>query len=200
MPGSARAALLSPRKAGLRGPAVGLLPGIASLASRVLPGDVLGAWHGLQPAELPSKVTDPARASRHIPRLSCCLQVTTVGSRGHFPAGWLCRARRGSQGKAGSEAVPVAGGARSAPQSRPFSLLTQIRSRAKIEKIRASLFNNNDLIGLSSLDGEDELMEMSTEEILTVSVVNQSLFDTQGSPGLEDYFNDKSIKGESWVF
>lgn len=38
-------------------------------------------------------------------------------------------------------------------------------------------------------------MEMSTEEILTVSVVNQSLFDTQGSPGLEDYFNDKSIKG-----
>lgn len=57
------------------------------------------------------------------------------------------------------------------------------------------IYNNNDLIGLSSLDGEDELMEMSTEEILTVSVVNQSLFDTQGSPGLEDYFNDKSIKG-----
>lgn len=102
MPGSARAALLSPRKAGLRGPVVGLLPGIASLASRVLPGDVLGAWHGLQPAELPSKVTDPARASRHIPQLSCCPKVTTVGSRGHFPAGWLCRARRGSQGKAGS--------------------------------------------------------------------------------------------------
>lgn len=38
-------------------------------------------------------------------------------------------------------------------------------------------------------------MEMSTEEILTVSTVNQSLFDTQGSPALEDYFNDKSIKG-----
>lgn len=36
---------------------------------------------------------------------------------------------------------------------------------------------------------------MSTEEILTVSTVNQSLFDTQGSPALEDYFNDKSIKG-----
>lgn len=49
------------------------------------------------------------------------------------------------------------------------------------------------------MDGEDELMEMSTEEILTVSVVNQSLFDTQGSPGLEDYFNDKSIKGEKLV-
>lgn len=80
-------------------------------------------------------------------------------------------------------------------RAQPFSLFIQIRSRAKIEKIRASLFNNNDLIGLSSLDGEDELMEMSTEEILTVSVVNQSLFDTQGSPGLEDYFNDKSIKG-----
>lgn len=48
---------------------------------------------------------------------------------------------------------------------------------------------------MSSLDGEDELMEMSTEEILTVSTVNQSLFDTQGSPALEDYFNDKSIKG-----
>lgn len=88
-----------------------------------------------------------------------------------------------------------------APQARPirahpFSLFIQIRSRAKVEKIRASLFNNNDLIGLSSLDGEDELMEMSTEEILTVSVVSQSLFDTQGSPGLEDYFNDKSIQGE----
>lgn len=78
-------------------------------------------------------------------------------------------------------------------------MFTQIRSRAKIEKIRASLFNNNDLIGFSSLDGEDELMEMSTEEILTVSVVNQSLFDTQGSPGLEDYFNDKSIKGRLWI-
>lgn len=59
------------------------------------------------------------------------------------------------------------------PQARPirahpFSLFIQIRSRAKVEKIRASLFNNNDLIGLSSLDGEDELMEMSTEEILMV--------------------------------
>lgn len=79
-----------------------------------------------------------------------------------------------------------------------LSLFVQIRSRAKIEKIRASLFNSSDLIGLSSLDGEDELMEMSTEEILTVSTVNQSLFDTQGSPALEDYFNDKSIKG-MWV-
>lgn len=53
---------------------------------------------------------------------------------------------------------------------------------------------------MSSLDGEDELMEMSTEEILTVSAVNQSLFDTQGSPGLEDYFNDKSIKGRLGSF
>ncbi|KAM7034409.1 PREDICTED: probable E3 ubiquitin-protein ligase HECTD4 isoform X1 [Sturnus vulgaris] len=77
--------------------------------------------------------------------------------------------------------------------------VVEIRSRAKIEKIRASLFNSSDLIGLSSLDGEDELMEMSTEEILTVSTVNQSLFDTQGSPALEDYFNDKSIKGEKLV-
>lgn len=79
-----------------------------------------------------------------------------------------------------------------------ISLFVQIRSRAKIEKIRASLFNSSDLIGLSSLDGEDELMEMSTEEILTVFTVNQSLFDTQGSPALEDYFNDKSIKGR-WL-
>lgn len=117
-----------------------------------------------------------------------------------FPQGGSAARGEDPRGRQAAEAVPVAGGARSAPQSRPFSLLTQIRSRAKIEKIRASLFNNNDLIGLSSLDGEDELMEMSTEEILTVSVVNQSLFDTQGSPGLEDYFNDKSIKGESWVF
>ncbi|XP_038229208.1 probable E3 ubiquitin-protein ligase HECTD4 isoform X4 [Dermochelys coriacea] len=85
--------------------------------------------------------------------------------------------------------------------SRPIKgfAVVEIRSRAKIEKIRASLFNSSDLIGLSSLDGEDELMEMSTEEILTVSTVNQSLFDTQGSPVLEDYFNDKSIKGEKLV-
>lgn len=81
-----------------------------------------------------------------------------------------------------------------------MSLFVQIRSRAKIEKIRASLFNSSDLIGLSSLDGEDELMEMSTEEILTVSTVNQSLFDTQGSPALEDYFNDKSIKGMWFLY
>ncbi|OXB64167.1 hypothetical protein ASZ78_002097, partial [Callipepla squamata] len=85
--------------------------------------------------------------------------------------------------------------------SRPIKgfAVVEIRSRAKIDKIRASLFNSSDLIGLSSLDGEDELMEMSTEEILTVSTVNQSLFDTQGSPALEDYFNDKSIKGEKLV-
>uniref|UniRef100_A0ACB8FZ56 E3 ubiquitin-protein ligase HTD4 n=1 Tax=Sphaerodactylus townsendi TaxID=933632 RepID=A0ACB8FZ56_9SAUR len=85
--------------------------------------------------------------------------------------------------------------------SRPVKgfAVVEIRSRAKIERIRASLFNSSDLIGLSSLDGEDELMEMSTEEILTVSTVNQSLFDTQGSPVLEDYFNDKTIKGDKLV-
>lgn len=64
-----------------------------------------------------------------------------------------------------------------------------------MEKIRASLFNSSDLIGLSSLDGEDELMELSSEEILTASTVNQSLFDTQGSSALEDYFLDKSLRG-----
>ncbi|XP_053555727.1 probable E3 ubiquitin-protein ligase HECTD4 [Bombina bombina] len=77
--------------------------------------------------------------------------------------------------------------------------VVEVRSRAKIEKIRASLFNSSDLIGLSSLDGEDELMEMSTEEILTVSTVNQSLFDTQGIPGLGDYFNEKTMKGDKLV-
>nr|XP_033812752.1 probable E3 ubiquitin-protein ligase HECTD4 isoform X2 [Geotrypetes seraphini] len=85
--------------------------------------------------------------------------------------------------------------------SRPIKgfAVVEVRSRAKIEKIRASLFNSSDLIGLSSLEGEDELMEMSTEEILTVSTVNQSLFDTQGIPVLEEYFTDKSIKGEKLV-
>ncbi|MEQ2307233.1 putative E3 ubiquitin-protein ligase HTD4 [Ameca splendens] len=74
-----------------------------------------------------------------------------------------------------------------------------VRSRAKVEKIRASLFNSSDLIGLSSLEGEEELMELTNEEILTVSSVNQSLFDTQGSSALEDYFLDKSIKGDKLV-
>lgn len=74
-----------------------------------------------------------------------------------------------------------------------FSFL-QVRARAKVEKIRASLFNSSDLIGLSSLDGEEGLMEI-TEEILTASSVNQSLFDTQGSSALEDYFLDKTIRG-----
>jgi len=73
----------------------------------------------------------------------------------------------------------------------------QVRSRAKVEKIRASLFNSSDLIGLSSLEGEEELMELTSEEILTASSVNQSLFDTQGSSALEDYFLDKSIRGSS---
>lgn len=68
-----------------------------------------------------------------------------------------------------------------------------------MEKIRASLFNSSDLIGLSSLEGEEELMELTNEEILTASSVNQSLFDTQGSSALEDYFLDKSIKGSSWA-
>ena len=72
-----------------------------------------------------------------------------------------------------------------------------MRSRAKVEKIRASLFNSSDLIGLSSLEGEEELMELTSEEILTASSVNQSLFDTQGSSALEDYFLDKSLRGSS---
>ncbi|XP_029685253.1 LOW QUALITY PROTEIN: probable E3 ubiquitin-protein ligase HECTD4 [Takifugu rubripes] len=82
--------------------------------------------------------------------------------------------------------------------SRPIKgyAVIEVRSRAKVEKIRASLFNSSDLIGLSSLDGEDELMELSSEEILTASTVNQSLFDTQGSSALEDYFLDKSLRGD----
>lgn len=76
----------------------------------------------------------------------------------------------------------------------PFSSL-QVRARANVEKIRASLFNSSDLIGLSSLEGEEGLMEITTEEILTASSVNQSLFDTQGSSALEDYFLDKTIRG-----
>ncbi|KAA8578851.1 hypothetical protein FQN60_005319, partial [Etheostoma spectabile] len=74
-----------------------------------------------------------------------------------------------------------------------------VRSRAKVEKIRASLFNSSDLIGLSSLDGEEDLMELTNEEILTASSVNQSLFDTQGSSALEDYFLDKSVRGDKLV-
>lgn len=66
-----------------------------------------------------------------------------------------------------------------------------------MEKIRASLFNSSDLIGLSSLEGEEDLMELTNEEILTASSVNQSLFDTQGSSALEDYFLDKSLRGWS---
>lgn len=41
-------------------------------------------------------------------------------------------------------------------------------------------------------------MELTNEEILTASSVNQSLFDTQGSSALEDYFLDKSVRG--WLF
>ncbi|MBN3309272.1 HECD4 ligase, partial [Amia calva] len=85
--------------------------------------------------------------------------------------------------------------------SRPIKgyAVIEVRARAKVEKIRASLFNSSDLIGLSSLEGEEELMEMTNEEILTASSVNQSLFDTQGSSALEDYFMDKSIKGDKLV-
>ncbi|KAJ3603715.1 hypothetical protein NHX12_028456 [Muraenolepis orangiensis] len=75
----------------------------------------------------------------------------------------------------------------------------EVRSRAKVEKVRASLFNSSDLIGLSSLEGEEELMELTSEEILTASSVNQSLFDTQGSSALEDYFLDKSLRGDKLV-
>ncbi|CAB1321868.1 unnamed protein product [Coregonus sp. 'balchen'] len=75
----------------------------------------------------------------------------------------------------------------------------EVRARAKVEKIRASLFNSSDLIGLSSLEGEEELMELTNEEILTASSVNQSLFDTQGSSALEDYFLNKSLRGDKLV-
>ncbi|KAK7934210.1 hypothetical protein WMY93_005106 [Mugilogobius chulae] len=85
--------------------------------------------------------------------------------------------------------------------SRPIKgyAVIEVRSRAKVEKIRASLFNSSDLIGLSSLEGEEDLMELTNEEILTASSVNQSLFDTQGSSALEDYFLDKSIRGDKLV-
>jgi len=76
-----------------------------------------------------------------------------------------------------------------------FAFVVQVRARAQVEKIRASLFNSSDLIGLSNLEREEELMEMTNEEILTASSVNQSLFDTQGSSALEEYFLDKSIRG-----
>ncbi|KTG47440.1 hypothetical protein cypCar_00035587, partial [Cyprinus carpio] len=75
----------------------------------------------------------------------------------------------------------------------------EVRARAQVEKIRASLFNSSDLIGLSNLEREEELMEMTNEEILTASSVNQSLFDTQGSSVLEEYFLDKSIRGDKLV-
>ncbi|ROL42235.1 putative E3 ubiquitin-protein ligase HECTD4 [Anabarilius grahami] len=75
----------------------------------------------------------------------------------------------------------------------------EVRARAQVEKIRASLFNSSDLIGLSNLEREEELMEMTSEEILTASSVNQSLFDTQGSSALEEYFLDKSIRGDKLV-
>uniref|UniRef100_A0A673KN78 HECT domain E3 ubiquitin protein ligase 4 n=1 Tax=Sinocyclocheilus rhinocerous TaxID=307959 RepID=A0A673KN78_9TELE len=75
----------------------------------------------------------------------------------------------------------------------------EVRARAQVEKIRASLFNSSDLIGLSNLEREEELMEMTNEEILTASSVNQSLFDTQGSSALEEYFLDKSIRGDKLV-
>ncbi|XP_062874264.1 probable E3 ubiquitin-protein ligase HECTD4 isoform X2 [Trichomycterus rosablanca] len=75
----------------------------------------------------------------------------------------------------------------------------EVRARAKLEKIRASLFNSSDLIGLSSLKSEEDLMEMTSEEILTASSVNQSLFDTQGSSALEDFFLRKTIRGDKLV-
>ncbi|TRY90504.1 hypothetical protein DNTS_002641, partial [Danionella cerebrum] len=75
----------------------------------------------------------------------------------------------------------------------------EVRARAQVEKIRASLFNSSDLIGLSNLEREEELMEMANEEILTASSVNQSLFDTQGSSVLEEYFLHKSIRGDKLV-
>ncbi|XP_031704959.1 probable E3 ubiquitin-protein ligase HECTD4 isoform X2 [Anarrhichthys ocellatus] len=89
----------------------------------------------------------------------------------------------------------------SAVMARPIKgyAVIEVRSRAKVEKIRASLFNSSDLIGLSSLEGEEELMELTNEEILTASSVNQSLFDTQGSSALEDYFLDKSVRGDKLV-
>lgn len=89
----------------------------------------------------------------------------------------------------------------SASVTRPIKgyAVIEVRARAQVEKIRASLFNSSDLIGLSNLEREEELMEMTNEEILTASSVNQSLFDTQGSSALEEYFLDKSIKGDKLV-
>ncbi|KAF6729287.1 putative E3 ubiquitin-protein ligase HECTD4 [Oryzias melastigma] len=101
----------------------------------------------------------------------------------------------------GNSLQTVASVDNSAVTARPIKgyAVIEVRSRAKVEKIRASLFNSSDLIGLSSLEGEEELMELTNEEILTASSVNQSLFDTQGSSALEDYFLDKSIKGDKLI-
>ncbi|XP_051557544.1 probable E3 ubiquitin-protein ligase HECTD4 [Myxocyprinus asiaticus] len=89
----------------------------------------------------------------------------------------------------------------SATMTRPIKgyAVIEVRARAQVEKIRASLFNSSDLIGLSNLEREEELMELTNEEILTASSVNQSLFDTQGSSALEEYFQQKSIRGDKLV-
>ncbi|KAJ7309830.1 hypothetical protein JRQ81_007901 [Phrynocephalus forsythii] len=127
------------------------------------------------------------------------LDLSIGSSLGSF-AEQLDNVEAGSMSDVGSMYTVTSLDSQPAP-SRPIKgfAVVEIRSRAKIEKIRASLFNSSDLIGLSSLDGQDELMAMSTEEILTVSAVNQSLFDTQGSPALEDYFCDKTLKGDKLV-
>ncbi|XP_026544984.1 probable E3 ubiquitin-protein ligase HECTD4 [Notechis scutatus] len=153
---------------------------------------------GLEVAVPPSLLEPHGVSSQESLDLSLC-STGSLGSLGSFGE-QLDNGETASASDVGSLYTVTSLGSRTAP-SRPIRgfAVVEIRSRAKIEKIRASLFNSSDLIGLSTLDGEEELMEMSSEEILTVSTVNQSLFDTQGSPALEDYFGDKTIKGDKLV-
>uniref|UniRef100_A0A8C6YBB9 HECT domain E3 ubiquitin protein ligase 4 n=1 Tax=Naja naja TaxID=35670 RepID=A0A8C6YBB9_NAJNA len=153
---------------------------------------------GLEVAVPPGLLEPHGVSSQESLDLSLC-STGSLGSLGSLGE-QLDNGETASASDVGSLYTVTSLGSQTAP-SRPIKgfAVVEIRSRAKIEKIRASLFNSSDLIGLSTLDGEDELMEMSSEEILTVSTVNQSLFDTQGSPALEDYFSDKTIKGDKLV-
>ncbi|KAM7391556.1 hypothetical protein PAMP_022238 [Pampus punctatissimus] len=180
--------------------------GVSRTASELSVDQELSAVSPLTPAAAASAVTYPQQGP-HDPQ--------TVSSQESLDTS-LCST--GSLGSLGSLGEPLDsadtpsvsdGGSMNtvtslesnAVMARPIKgyAVIEVRSRAKVEKIRASLFNSSDLIGLSSLEGEEELMELTNEEILTASSVNQSLFDTQGSSALEDYFLDKSVRGDKLV-
>ncbi|XP_066272380.1 LOW QUALITY PROTEIN: probable E3 ubiquitin-protein ligase HECTD4 [Branchiostoma lanceolatum] len=71
--------------------------------------------------------------------------------------------------------------------------VVEIRSKSKMDDVRSALLSSRAIVGVVSYDTE-ELIDVTTEDMLSVSPVNLNLLsDPQGGPALGDYLKSKVL-------